>query len=78
VRRPYVIGTQRCNGRPGLEVYSVQFLRPNGRAPSTDLSSNGSLRPNGYLAVTTSSVSESAFARLHARFRVTWTRYALL
>jgi hypothetical protein len=23
--RPYIIGTQRCNGRPGLEVYLAQF-----------------------------------------------------
>jgi hypothetical protein len=43
-----------------------------------DLSPNGSLRHNGYLAVTASSVRESAFASLRVRFRLTWTRYAPL
>jgi hypothetical protein len=76
--RPYIIGTQRCNGWPCLEVYPAQFTRPNSLASSTDLLPNGSFQPYGYLAVTTSSVRESAFAGLHAMFRMTWTRYALL
>jgi hypothetical protein len=39
---------------------------------------NSSLRPNSYLAVTASSVRESAFAGLHAMIWLMWTRYALL
>jgi hypothetical protein len=36
------------------------------------------LSGNGYLAVTASSVRESAFTGFHAMFRLTWNRYALL
>jgi hypothetical protein len=64
----------------GQTSRSIQrkFRRPNGLAPSTDLSPKDSLRPNGYLAVTASSMQESAFASLCTRFRLTWTRYAPL
>jgi hypothetical protein len=52
--------------------------RPNGLAPSTDLLPNGFFRPNGYLAVTASSVRESASVGLQAMFWLTWTLYASL
>jgi hypothetical protein len=78
VGRPYIIGTQCCNGRSGLEVYPRGLRRPNNPVPSTDLLTNGSLRLNGYLAVTASSMRESAFTDFHVMFWLTWTRYALL
>jgi hypothetical protein len=76
--RPYIIGTQHCNGRPGLEVYPVRFLVTQRSIALNGSIANGSLRPNGYLAVTASFARESAFAGLHVGFRLTWTRYALL
>jgi hypothetical protein len=76
--RPYItVPIVATDGRASRSFW--RGLRgPNGLAPSTDLLPNGSLQPNGYLVVTTSSVRESAFAGLHAAFRLTWTRYALL
>jgi hypothetical protein len=76
--RPYIIGIQRCNGWPGLEVYPAQFTATQRSDAFNGSNANDSLRPNGYLAVTASSVRESTFAGLHAMFRLTWTRYALL
>jgi hypothetical protein len=78
VGRPYIIGTQRCNGRPGLKVYPAQFTTTQQFGALNRSIANSSLRPNGYLVVTASSVRESVFASLHAGFRPTWTRYALL
>jgi hypothetical protein len=77
-RRPYIIGTHCCNGQLGLEVYLAQFSATQRCGALNGSITNGSLRPNGYLAVTASSVRESAFTSLRARFRLTWTRYAPL
>jgi hypothetical protein len=74
----YIIETQRCNGRSGLEVYPVQCTATQRSGALSGSIANGSLRPNDYLVVTASSVRESAFAGLHAGFRPIWTRYALL
>jgi hypothetical protein len=76
--QPYIIGTQCYNRWLGLEVNLVQFTETQRSGTLNGSITNGSLRPNGYLAVTTSSVRESVFAGLHAGFRPTWTRYALL
>jgi hypothetical protein len=76
--RPYIIGTQRCNGPTGLEVYPAQFTATQRSDTLNGSIANGSLQPNGYLAVTASSVWESAFIGLHTGFRLKWTRYALL
>jgi hypothetical protein len=78
VGRPYIIATQCCNGRPGPEVYPAQFTVTLRFGALNRSIANSSLRPNGYLAVTASSVRESASAGLHTAFRPTWTRYALL
>jgi hypothetical protein len=66
---------QRAAGPRGLSgaVYGDPTVRrPNGSI------AKGSLRPNVYLAVTASSVQESAFTVLHAGFQSVWTRYAVL
>jgi hypothetical protein len=72
------MGTQHCNGLPGLEVYLAQFTATQQSEAVNGSIANGSLQPNGYLAVTASSMRESAFAGLHTGFRLTWTCYALL
>jgi hypothetical protein len=78
VGRPYIIATQRCNGRPDLEDYPAQFTETQWSGALNGSIANGSFRPNRYLAVTTSSLWQSTSAGLHAVFRSTWTRYALL
>jgi hypothetical protein len=74
--RPYIIGTQRCNRRPSLEVYPAQFTASQRSGTLNGSIANGSFQPNGYLVVTASSVQESASAGLHVASRLTWTRYA--
>jgi hypothetical protein len=76
--RPYIMGPSVATGGRASRSIRRGLRRPNGLASSTDLLPNGSFRPNGYLAVTASSVRESAFADLRVMFRLTWTRYALL
>jgi hypothetical protein len=76
--RPYIIATQGCNGRPGLEVYPAQFTATQRSGALNGSIANGSFRPNDYLAVTASSMRESASAGLHVASRLAWTRYALL
>jgi hypothetical protein len=76
--RPYIIATQRCNERPVLEVYPTQFTATQQSGALNGSIANGSFRPNDYLAVTASSVRESASAGLHTASRLTWTCYALL
>jgi hypothetical protein len=66
--RPYIIGTQRCSRRSSLDVYPAQFTATERSGALNGSIANGSLRPNGYLAVTTSSVRESAFAGFHTGF----------
>jgi hypothetical protein len=78
VCRPYIIGTQRCNGWPGLKVYPAQFSATQWSCALNGSIANDSLWPNGYLAVTTSSVRESMFASSHAMVRPMRTHYALL
>jgi hypothetical protein len=64
--RPYIVGTQRCNGRWSLEVF-LEHITVTQRSGALNGSiANDSFRPNGYLAVTASSVRESAFAGLLA------------
>jgi hypothetical protein len=53
--RPYIIGTERCNGQLSLEVYPAQFTATQQSSTLNKSITNGSLRPNGYLAVTASS-----------------------
>jgi hypothetical protein len=60
-----------------LEVYPAQFSATQRFGTLNGSIANGSLQPNGYLAVTASSVRESVFVGLHVMFRPTWTRYLL-
>jgi hypothetical protein len=54
--RPYIIVTQRYNGRSGHEVYPVQFTATQRSGALNGSITNSYLQPNGYLAVTASSV----------------------
>jgi hypothetical protein len=74
--RLYIIGSQRCNGRLGLEVYPTQFTVTQRSGALNGSIANGSFRSNSYLAVTASSIRESESVDLHATSRLTWTHCA--
>jgi hypothetical protein len=74
-----LINRDQCrNGQPSLEVYMAQFTATQRSSTINGSITNGSFWPNGYLAVTVSSVWESTSASLYAASWLTWTRYSLL
>jgi hypothetical protein len=74
-----LINRDQCrNGQPSLEVYMAQFTATQRSSTINGSITNGSFWPNGYLAVTVSSVWESTSPSLYAASWLTWTRYALL
>jgi hypothetical protein len=61
---PYIIGPQRLNGRPHLNVSLAQIMATQRPGAFNRSIAQRLLRPNGKLAVMASSVRESASAGL--------------
>jgi hypothetical protein len=73
---PYIVGPQRCNGWSHPNISLAQITATQWPGAFNGSTTQRLFQPNGKLAVTASSVWESASASFRVALRLTWTHYA--